>query len=126
MKTVTSRESENQMTAVVVKILLILLILFSLPHLVESRKNKKYRKKLDSQIRSTRHHCQTEVCGSYIPEESLNCVFLCVSPSCYETIYGAEPLEDGELDAYRAKRFELCAKEEIRQSRARQRRDAKR
>ena len=124
MKTVTSRESENQMTAVVVKILLILLILFSLPHLVESRKNK--RKKLDSQIRSTRHHCQTEVCGSYIPEESLNCVFLCVSPSCYETIYGAEPLEDGELDAYRAKRFELCAKEEIRQSRARQRRDAKR
>lgn len=70
-----------------------------------------------------RKNCETEVCGSYIPEESLNCISLCLSPSCYEQVYGDDtgPLEPGEIDYERTKRFDECFMEESKMARQRRR-----
>jgi Domain of unknown function (DUF4787) len=152
-----------------VKILLILIILFSLPKLVTSetvmtmlsttkeRRNngngnhnmnqhhiyKRYKYKL----RSLREDCQNNAdkpCASLIPEESLNCVNECMSSVCYQQVYHSsreinmehqedgsttdddddatnrivvirEPLEDGEIDVDRAKEFDQCVMNELRQ-----------
>ena len=39
-----------------------------------------------------------------------NCVMHCMAPPCYEEIYGADPLEDGEIDTMRGRKFRVCAK----------------
>ena len=50
----------------------------------------------------------------------MNCIFQCSSPACYEKIYAPNPLEDGEVDLDRARQFEECAEEEIKEARRRQ------
>ncbi|QDZ20670.1 hypothetical protein HOP50_04g31920 [Chloropicon primus] len=46
--------------------------------------------------------------GSDVQKE--NCVLLCVSPECYEKIYGSDPLEEGELDTTRGRLFRTCVR----------------
>jgi hypothetical protein len=41
--------------------------------------------------------CETSVCQHLYKDENMNCVNNCTSPSCYDEIYGTEPLEDGEF-----------------------------
>jgi hypothetical protein len=107
---------------IAVKILLGLLILFLLPKLVSGGRNSRTRtKRMDTELRSTRVLCEKDICSGFIPEESMNCVFLCVSPSCYENIYAISPLEDGEIDIPRAKEFEQCVKDELKAMRKRER-----
>jgi hypothetical protein len=98
-----------------VKILLVLLILFMLPRFVTSSSRER-RKRSELQLRSIRWDCQNEnsECALQIPEESLNCVNQCISPVCYTEIYAEMPLEDGEVDLVRAKKFESCVHEELR------------
>ncbi len=43
-----------------------------------------------------------------------NCVLKCVSPECYEKLYGNDPLEEGELDTTRGRLFRNCLKTELR------------
>jgi hypothetical protein len=105
-----------------VKILLVLIIFFLMPKLVSGGRNSRTRtKRMDTELRSTRVLCEKDICSGFIPEESMNCVFLCVSPSCYENIYAISSLEDGEIDIPRAKEFEQCVKDELKAMRKRER-----
>jgi hypothetical protein len=112
-----------------VKILLVLLILFSLPKLVTTNQeatttvsNEKQEKPIFYELRVARFECQNNpiisACMDLIPEESLNCINQCMSEACYEKIYGTNPLEPGEIDIDRAKEFESCVKNEMRHNRA--------
>lgn len=123
------KETSNTYLVLAVKILLVLLILFLLPKLVQGKRQGKYNARLLKQrsrgrlsradLYSTRMACEMEVCVNMIPEESMNCVQLCISPACYQEAYGEEPLEDGELDIDHALKFEECAQEEMRLARKR-------
>lgn len=37
-------------------------------------------------------------CQNYELEELQNCVLQCISAKCYQEIYAADPLEEGEID----------------------------
>ena len=43
-----------------------------------------------------------------------NCVLGCISEACYGDIYAADPLEEGEIDTVRGRKFRTCAKKELR------------
>lgn len=117
-----TRPSTPSYLLLAVKILLVLIILFLLPKLVTGHRNSRTRtKRMDTELRSTRVLCEKDICSGFIPEESMNCVFLCVSPACYENIYANTPLEDGEIDIPRAKEFEKCVKDELKAMRKRER-----
>jgi hypothetical protein len=117
-----TRPSTPSYLLLAVKILLVLVILFLLPKLVTGgRQSRTHTKRMDIELRSTRVLCEKDICSGFIPEESMNCVFLCVSPACYENIYAIHPLEDGEIDIPRAKEFEQCVKDELRAMRKRER-----
>jgi hypothetical protein len=47
-------------------------------------------------------------------DESQNCINKCVSRTCFDFIYAAEPLEDGEIDTDRAHKFTNCLRKEER------------
>jgi len=47
------------------------------------------------------------VCRSS-PTEKENCVLRCLSPECYDLIYGGDPLEEGELDYVRSQEYKYC------------------
>ncbi|CAB9503722.1 expressed unknown protein [Seminavis robusta] len=120
-----SKEGSNAFLVWAVKILLVLLILFMLPKLVEGRgrnaKKKRQRRKQEVMLSDTRKICEHQVCSQWIPEESMNCVQMCLSPACYQDVYGSTPIEDGEINVDRARDFEKCVKEEMRLARKRQR-----
>ena len=122
-------ESDSSYMVLAVKVLLVLLILFSLPKLVTTQKTtkteaskEKQQKPIFYELRVARFECQNNPiissCMELIPEESLNCIHQCMSESCYDTIYGTNPLEPGEIDIDRAKEFETCVKNEMRHHRA--------
>ena len=119
--TVIKTSSSSKFMVIAVKILFVLIILFLLPKLVEAKRKRTAPKRTALEARKLRNHCEREVCGAYLMEEKLNCVSLCLSPACYETIYGDNPLEDGELDFTRAKLFDECFLSESRKARERQR-----
>lgn len=118
-----------------VKILFVATIILLLPKLVDARRSSRPRrqhqkKKRFRQIQALRDYCLDECDDNDIGtitllEESLNCVYRCVSDDCYEDVYGNEPLEDGEIDMARYKNFEICVlselKEEARRERQQQR-----
>lgn len=58
--------------------------------------------------RSVRRQCEQGPCGHLPVEEADNCVLECQAPSCFAAVYGAEPLEPGEVDTVRAARFATC------------------
>ena len=37
-----------------------------------------------------------------------------MSNACYDNVYGADPLEDGEVDVVRGRTFRSCARNEVR------------
>jgi len=124
----TQKETSNGYLLLLVKILFVLLILLLLPKLVQSKtkfnyRNRRQRQRTDVLLSDVRKSCEMQACVHFIPEEAMNCVQLCLSPTCYQTIYGDEPLEDGEIDIDRAKLFERCVKEELRLARQRQRKN---
>jgi hypothetical protein len=48
-----------------------------------------------------------------------NCAMRCVSPECYENVYGDDPLEDGEVDVVRGRTFRSCARTAFRTAKLR-------
>ena len=73
------------------------------------------RRELHNGVRHRRLACQNEgVCALLVPEESLNCVNLCLSPDCYAKLWAHDPLEDGEIDVVRGQQFDDCLQEELR------------
>ncbi|XP_066367389.1 uncharacterized protein [Miscanthus floridulus] len=69
----------------------------------------------DNEIRQKKEACYTDVenglwgwvCRSS-PTEKENCVLRCLSPECYDLIYGGDPLEEGELDYVRGQEYKYC------------------
>jgi len=113
-KSQTAGSSSSWWILLLVKILLVLLILFMLPKLVFANPRRKRQQRNNRQlIRQLRTSCALETCAAYVPEESLNCVFACLSPSCYDRVYGPDPLEDGEVDVARANQFDDCVRDEF-------------
>jgi hypothetical protein len=125
--------------------MLVVIILLWLAPLVTSKPSRRRRESRresthfggggsrQQQIYNARNWCETanETCASMIAEESLNCIFECVSPNCFAEIYGKEPLEPGplepgEVDIKRAQEFEDCASEQLRQARREQRQEQER
>ncbi|CAM6068767.1 unnamed protein product [Sphagnum tenellum] len=43
--------------------------------------------------------------------EKENCALRCLSPTCYESIYGADPLEEGEVDLHRGRYYKICIRQ---------------
>jgi len=43
-----------------------------------------------------------------------NCVLRCISETCYDSVYGADALEEGEVDIVRGRTFRSCARNELR------------
>ena len=119
--TVIKTSSTSQFIVIAVKVLFVLLILFLLPKLVDGKRKKTPPKRTAVEARKLRLHCEQNVCGAYLMEENLNCVSMCLSPACYEKVYGDNPVEDGELDFVRAKLFDECFLEESFKARQRQR-----
>uniref|UniRef100_A0A453ILQ2 Uncharacterized protein n=1 Tax=Aegilops tauschii subsp. strangulata TaxID=200361 RepID=A0A453ILQ2_AEGTS len=69
----------------------------------------------DKEIRENKAACYTDVenglwgfaCRSSTTEKE-NCVLRCLSPECYNLIYGGDPLEEGELDYVRSHEYKYC------------------
>mmetsp|Transcript_14118 Transcript_14118/g.20159 ORF Transcript_14118/g.20159 Transcript_14118/m.20159 type:complete len:142 (+) Transcript_14118:42-467(+) len=109
-----------------VKILLIIIIILLLPQLVESR-SKTQRRRINNSYSAARYECESNPtqCGSLIPEERDGCVMDCISSKCKDQIYQDRIWEKGEVDEVRERRFDECAKREIREQEIERRRVAK-
>jgi hypothetical protein len=64
----------------------------------------------DKVWRSRKSDCQASTCSHLPFHESYNCVNECVSSKCYQSIYAANPLEDGEVDPFRDRDFVRCVR----------------
>ena len=72
--------------------------------------------------RTRARECEA-LCGqALVVDEAQNCVHRCTSPRCFEEVYGANPLEDGEVDNPRRRAFSACLTREQRQLAAEDRR----
>lgn len=122
-KSTSSPPTSYSYLLLAVKILLVVVIILLLPKLVTGANNKpgKRNKKLVRELDSLRFDCERTTCKEYLPEENSMCVSHCVSKLCHEEVYGANPLEDGEVDISRARDFQKCVKDELRAQRARDR-----
>ncbi|XP_039826597.1 uncharacterized protein LOC120688367 isoform X1 [Panicum virgatum] len=99
-------------------------LLLTLALLFASAAAKSSRRPIsDNEIRQKKEACYTDVenflsrlrrsglwgwvCRSS-PTEKENCVLRCLSPECYDLIYGGDPLEEGELDYVRGQEYKYC------------------
>mmetsp|Transcript_5490 Transcript_5490/g.9551 ORF Transcript_5490/g.9551 Transcript_5490/m.9551 type:complete len:134 (+) Transcript_5490:14-415(+) len=117
-------EGTNRHLLLAVKILLAVFIIFLLPQLVEGRRESagwKRRRLIERKLAQEKLRCQQEVCPNLIHEESMDCIYHCLSPECYDQVYALSPLEEGEIDFNRSKDFEVCFKEQNRQARIKRR-----
>jgi hypothetical protein len=114
-----------------VKILLVLIILLLLPKLVYGGPHRhrhaghpllQFRQYWQFERTKCEQHSD---CARLIPEESLNCIYDCMSPTCYQRVYYSttNPLENGEIDINRATEFETCLHEEFNKMREQQRQE---
>lgn len=60
-----------------------------------------------------RESCERTVCAPYDRDVGQNCANRCLSAACFDEVYGNEPLEDGEIDHYRARLFSYCVQKEL-------------
>jgi len=65
---------------------------------------------VDREWKSKKRLCERSQCSHLVPEEAYNCVNECLSPGCFDEIYAADPLEDGEIDRERSKRYLTCVR----------------
>mmetsp|Transcript_4721 Transcript_4721/g.12164 ORF Transcript_4721/g.12164 Transcript_4721/m.12164 type:complete len:133 (-) Transcript_4721:204-602(-) len=67
----------------------------------------------DRAYRSKKRDCEVGPCSDLAAAVNGNCVNECVSAACFAAVYGAEPLEDGEIDVKRARQFTACFNREL-------------
>jgi hypothetical protein len=99
--------------------LLLLLVLGCLQRAVSGRKS--VHSKLDKVWKAKKVNCEKTTCAGMVLEESYNCVNKCTSDLCFAEVYGAMPLEDGEIDHPRSRSFANCARKEQRELQSRDR-----
>lgn len=61
------------------------------------------------------NHCVLEQCFHLDYDYRAPCVKACMSPICNRDVYGNEPLEPGEVDQERSRRFRTCFHKERRE-----------
>ncbi|KAJ3683059.1 hypothetical protein LUZ60_013286 [Juncus effusus] len=69
----------------------------------------------DVEIKEKKSACYADIesglwgprCRSSVIEKE-NCALQCLSPQCYDLIYGGDPLEEGEKDYIRGQEFKYC------------------
>lgn len=86
-----------------------ILILLLLATVVDCKGNAIRR---DRAWKAKRAQCEEQDCGHLIIEEAYNCVNKCTSQLCYDEVYAANPLEDGEIDFDRDREFISCLRRE--------------
>ena len=119
-KVIATWASPSRTVVWALKLALVLLILLLLPKLVQGKnnnnnKNTKNWNHRRLELRVLRNECWKTTCGSWIPEERMNCFLSCLSQTCYTQVYAAEPLEPGELDYERFQEFETCLRHDLKQ-----------
>ena len=87
---------------------------------VESKKSNNIAQN-DKFWKNKMNDCELSVCKQYRRDEAYNCVNNCTSVACYTKIYGANPLEDGEIDYERNRKFISCLRDEIKEQQREQR-----
>mmetsp|Transcript_22263 Transcript_22263/g.69292 ORF Transcript_22263/g.69292 Transcript_22263/m.69292 type:complete len:144 (+) Transcript_22263:123-554(+) len=78
---------------------------------------------LDKELQEIRADCTVKVDteGGDCARDSVareNCIMRCSSDSCYQQVYGEDPLEEGEIDTARGRIFRNCARNELRTNKA--------
>mmetsp|Transcript_972 Transcript_972/g.1982 ORF Transcript_972/g.1982 Transcript_972/m.1982 type:complete len:137 (-) Transcript_972:506-916(-) len=68
----------------------------------------KSRKNADREYRRERAACERGACSGLGEPDHQNCVYKCLSQACYEEVYSADPIEDGEIDTTRSRQFQQC------------------
>ncbi|KAG6582506.1 hypothetical protein SDJN03_22508, partial [Cucurbita argyrosperma subsp. sororia] len=97
-----------------VRFLLVLGFIFSLlsTHTVLA---KSRRPVTDAETRQKKQDCYADIesglwgwqCKSSATEKE-NCALRCLSPTCYDIVYGSDPLEEGEKDLARSQEYKYC------------------
>ena len=64
----------------------------------------------DREFRQRKIDCASSQCAGKAGAEELNCTYRCMSPSCFEEIYGHDEIEEGEIDSTRSRVFNTCFK----------------
>jgi hypothetical protein len=68
---------------------------------------------VERKISQSRNQCEASKCDHLFSMENSNCVNQCMSPSCYEQVFGANKgLEDGEINSQLEKQFKVCLRKE--------------
>lgn len=80
--------------------------------------NANHMARLDREWKSAKTQCELNDCKQFKPYENDNCVNRCISEACYQEIYGAQLLEDGEFDNVRSRTFTQCLRQELREKKA--------
>ena len=82
------------------------------------KNNHRRNQSLDREVKAKRAECEEELrddpAGAVSAIDMDNCVLRCVSPTCYDNVYGSDPLEEGEVDVARGRTFRSCARGELR------------
>ncbi|XP_057531531.1 uncharacterized protein LOC130809758 isoform X1 [Amaranthus tricolor] len=96
-------------------LLLWLVLCLHILSLINAVHAKSGRTITDAEIRMKKDECYADIesgmwgwdCKvSMIAKE--NCALKCLSPRCYELVYGSDPLEEGEKDIIRSQEFKFC------------------
>ncbi|XP_022147030.1 uncharacterized protein LOC111016066 [Momordica charantia] len=111
MKIINLRRSPNLFTTV--RFLLILGFLFSQSSPTALAKSR--RPVTDAETKQKKQECYTDIesglwgwnCKSSAIEKE-NCALRCLSPTCYDLVYGSDPLEEGEKDLARSQEYKYC------------------
>ena len=92
-----------------------------------TKSHKTARKARTLELRLLRQECATKMISgsaspnvnycvsSVVPEERINCILDCMSPTCYQQVYSDDPLEDGEVDPERYIMYEQCLRQDIKE-----------
>lgn len=74
---------------------------------------KKKEKQKERQIRALKEDCENKLkCNAAVGLEAINCARRCMSASCFNELYGPDPLEEGEIDV-RYNSFKGCIVEKV-------------
>ena len=69
----------------------------------------------DREFRQRKIDCASSQCAGKVGAEESNCTYKCMSPSCFEEIYGHDEIEEGEIDSSRSRLFSTCFKRVVKE-----------
>lgn len=108
----TKHNTQHMISLIVLSVFFLFLSIGQLVNVVDSKPVSGNRQDRVWKMKKT--SCEEDQCSHFIKEEAYNCVNNCTSPSCYEEVYSANPLEDGEIDSERNRLFVSCLRKESR------------